>query len=123
MEPRLAEAQAGTRTVFFVDSAHFVWSAFLGYVWSLVRVVVRAPSGRYRFNVLGALDAVNQQLITVTNTTSITSLQVIELLNKLAARPRLTPITVVRDNARSQPCAAVPAHAAAMQIELLFLPP
>ena len=38
MEPRLAEAQAGQRAVFFVDAAHFVMSAFLGYLWCLTRI-------------------------------------------------------------------------------------
>ncbi len=123
MEPRLAEAAAGTRTVFFVDSAHFVWSAFLGAVWSLVRRVVRAPSGRLRFNVLGALDAVSHQLVMVANTTYITATQVIELLDKVAALKRTTPITLILDNARYQHCAAVMAHAATLHIELLFLPP
>ena len=31
IEPRLAEAQAGQRTVFFVDAAHFVLAPFLGF--------------------------------------------------------------------------------------------
>lgn len=88
-----------------------------------MRYVVCALSGRSRFNVLGALDAMIQQLITVTNTTYSTSIHVIELLNKLAARHHATPITVVLDTARNQHCAAVTAHAATVQIEWLFLPP
>jgi transposase len=32
MEPRLAEAQAGHRAVFFVDAAHFVLAPFLGFL-------------------------------------------------------------------------------------------
>ena len=36
LEPRLAEAQAGQRAVFFVDAAHFVLAPFLGFLWSLV---------------------------------------------------------------------------------------
>jgi hypothetical protein len=31
LEPRLAEAQAGHRAVFFVDAAHFVLAPFLGF--------------------------------------------------------------------------------------------
>jgi hypothetical protein len=54
LEPRLAEAQAGLRAVFFMDAAHFVLSPFLGYLWSRVRIFIQAPSGRQRFNVLGA---------------------------------------------------------------------
>ena len=37
IEPRLAEARAGQRTVFFVDAAHFVLAPFLGFLWSLTR--------------------------------------------------------------------------------------
>jgi transposase len=33
LEPRLAEAQAGQRAVFFVDAAHFVLAPFLGMLW------------------------------------------------------------------------------------------
>ena len=69
IEPRLAEAQAGKRAVFFVDAAHFVLAPFLGFLWSLTRVFVKAPSGRQRFNVLGALNAITHELVTVTNDT------------------------------------------------------
>lgn len=55
LEPRLAEAQAGLRAIFFMEAAHFVLSPFLGYLWSRVCVFIQAPSGRQRFNVLGAL--------------------------------------------------------------------
>ena len=74
-------------------------------------------------NVLGALNAVTQQLITVTNETYITAESVCELLHKLAALDLQIPITVVLDNTRYQRCAKVIYLAAALQIELLFLPP
>lgn len=51
MEPRLAQAQAEQRVVFFVDAAHFVLAPFLGLVWSLTRLFIKAPAGRKRFNV------------------------------------------------------------------------
>jgi len=66
MTPRLEEAKAGNRAVFFVDGAHFVLSPFLGYLWSFVRIFIKAPSGRQRFSVLGALNAVNHELILYT---------------------------------------------------------
>lgn len=65
LQPRLEEAAMGKRVVYFVDAAHFVLGAFLGYLWSFVRVFVRTPSGRQRFNVLGALNAITQELIGV----------------------------------------------------------
>jgi len=55
--------------VFFVDAAHFVFGAFLGYLWCFVRCWIKAPSGRQRFNVLGALNAITHEVITVTNLT------------------------------------------------------
>jgi len=35
IEPRLAEAKAGNRAVYFVDAAHFVLAPFIGSLWSL----------------------------------------------------------------------------------------
>ena len=121
LEPRLAEAKAGQREVYFVDAAHFVLGAFLGFLWSLGRVFVRTPSGRQRWNVLGALHAVTKQLITVSNSTYITSTEVGELLRTLA-RNAVRPITLVLDNARYQKCRFVMDLAAELKIELLFLP-
>jgi transposase len=88
-----------------------------------VRVVIRAPSGRQRFNVLGALDAITRQVITVTNETYITASEVCRLLTKLVEQnPKGTVITVVLDNARYQRCKAVQARAVELGIELLFVP-
>jgi len=123
LEPRLEEARAGHRQVFFMDAAHFVLSPFLGFLWSCVRVFIPAPSGRQRFNVLGALNAVTKEIFTVTNQTYITSVQVCELLTQLALLGAGLPTTVVLDNARYQRCKLVMAHAASLGIELLFLPP
>jgi len=123
LEPRLAEAQAGQRAVFFLDAAHFVLAPYLGYLWSVVRLFIPAPSGRQRFTGLGALNAITHQVITVTNQTYITSVQVCELLTHVAALALGLPITVVLDNARYQRCQLVQAHAASLGIEWLFLPP
>lgn len=122
IEPRLAEAHAGHRAVFFVDAAHFVLAPFLGFLWSVARLFIRAPAGRQRFNVLGALNALTHELITVTNEAYITAVQVCELLGKLGALNLGVPITVFLDNARYQKCALVMATAASLQIELCFLP-
>jgi hypothetical protein len=87
LEPRLAQAQAGEGAVFFVDAAHFVLAPFLGLLWTMTRVFLPAPSGRQRFNVLGALNAITHELITVTNAGSITSQEVYQLLQQLAELP------------------------------------
>jgi transposase len=122
MEPRLAEAQAGQRAVFFVDAAHFVLAPFLGFLWSLTRLFIQAPAGRQRFNVLGALNAITHELITVTNDTYITSEQVCHLLYQLAALNLGVPITLFLDNARYQKCTLVMTTALRLNIELCFLP-
>ena len=85
MQSRLDEAQAGKRVVLFMDAAHFVLSAFLGCLWSVTRIFIPAPSGRQRFNVLGALNAVTHEMLTVTNDTYITAQSVCALLEKIAA--------------------------------------
>ena|SRR5271157_4006594 len=122
LEPRLAEAKAGQRAVFFVDAAHFVLAPFLGFLWSFVRVFIQAPCGRQRFNVLGALNAISHELITVTNDSYITSVQVCELLKKLADLHLTVPITLFLDNAAYQRCALVRETADRLHIELCFLP-
>jgi len=122
MEPRLAEARAGQRAVFFVDAAHFVLAPFLGFLWSLTRLFIQAPAGRQRFNVLGALNAITHELILVTNDTYITSEQVCRLLHQVAALNLAVPITLFLDNARYQKCALVISTALSLDIELCFLP-
>jgi transposase len=122
IEPRLSQAQAGQRAVFFVDAAHFVLAPFLGFLWSLTRLFMPAPAGRQRFNVLGALNAISHELIIVTNESYITAESVCELLHKLAALNLGVPITIFLDNARYQRCALVQTTAASLKIELCFLP-
>jgi len=85
LEPKLGEAKEGKRTVFFVDAAHFVLSPFLGYLWSMVRIFIQAPCGRQRFNVLGALNAITHELITVCNDEYINAQAFCDLLWKIAA--------------------------------------
>ena len=58
-EPRPQEARQGQRRLFFVDAAHFVHASFLGILWWVARLCLRAASGRKRFHVLAALDAVS----------------------------------------------------------------
>ena len=122
LKPLLAAAQAGKGHVFFVDAAHFVFGTFLCYLWSFTRIFVRAASGRQRFNVLGAWNAVTRQLIAVTNTTVVNTETISELLRKIAALGLTGAITLVLDNARYQHNAAVKALASQLGITLLFLP-
>ena len=61
LKPCLDAAVAGEGHVFFVDAAHFVFGTFLCCLWSFARIFVRAASGRQRFNVLGAWNAVTRR--------------------------------------------------------------
>jgi transposase len=105
-----------------VDAAHFVLASFLGWLWCATRLFVRAASGRQRYNVLGAFNAVGHELVRVTNDSYVTAQTVCELLRKVAALGLGVPVTLVMDNARYQRCRLVQDLAATLKIELLFLP-
>ena len=105
-----------------MDAAHFVLAPFLGYLWSLTRLWLKAPSGRQRFNVLGALNALTHELIMITNDTYITAQSVCNLLWKIARLNLKMPVTLVLDNARYQRARLVQKLAQELKIELLFLP-
>lgn len=122
IEPALAEAKEGKRVVLFMDAAHFVQGTVLGMLWCFVRIFIASPSGRQRFNVLGALDAVTKEMLTVTNLTYINAESVCQLLDKIAARYVGKPITIFLDNARYQRCRLVQDYAAYLGITLVFLP-
>lgn len=123
LEPRLQEAQAGERVVLFMDAAHFVYGVFLGMVWCFVRLFIPSPAGRKRFNVLGAINALTKEVLTVTNESYINAESVCLLLSDIARHyGQKIPITLVLDNARYQKCDLVLKHATALGIELLYLP-
>ena len=105
-----------------MDAAHFVYGTYLCCLWSILRVFVRAASGRQRFNVPGAWDAVARTLTAVTNTTVVNTDTMCELLRAVAARGLVGPVTLVLDNARYQRNDAVRGRARELGIELLFLP-
>ena len=123
LEPRLEQARQGDRHVFFVDAAHFVMRPFLDFLWCFVRQFIQAPSGRKRFNVLGALHATTLQVVTFTNDSYINSYSVAKLMCQIAVEFADLPITLVMDNARYQRCRFVMDLTTALGIELLFLPP
>lgn len=125
MDPLLNQARAGQRQVYFVDAAHFVYGPFLappGVVWCFCRTFIKTPAGRQRLNVLGALNALTRQFVSVVNQTYVTAQTVCQLLDKLRALHGGEAITIIMDNARYQHCKLVVAHAATLGIDLLFLP-
>ncbi len=119
--PLIEQAKCGVIELFFVDASHFVMGGFPGRVWSLVRRWVKTASGRQRYNVLGALNFVTKKMESVCNDTYITSVQVVELLEKLH-RSFMSPIHVILDNAPYQKCAFVKENAARLGITLHYLP-
>ena len=108
---------------FFVDAAHFVLAPFLGMLWSFTRLFIPSPAGRKRFNVLGAIDGITHELITITNDSYINSESVCELLKKIYDLNLKVPVTLVLDNERYQKCKIVTGLADSLNIEMLYIPP
>ena len=108
--------------MLFVDAAHFVYGTHLCCLWTIARRFVRAASGRQRFNVLGAWNAVTRRLLTVTNTTVVNTDTMCQLLRVIAAGNRVGPVTVVLDNARDQRNEVVQGLAAEVSITPMSLP-
>jgi transposase len=122
LEPALQEARAGKGHVFFVDAAHFVMGAFLCCVWCRARLFIRGGSGRKRYSVLGAWNAVTHELVSITTDATVSAETMCALLRKIAALGLQGPITLVLDNARYQHCALVMELAKSLNIHLEFLP-
>jgi len=122
LEPAISAAKSDESELYFVDAAHFVMGAFLGYLLCKFRIFVRTPSGRKRYNVLGAFNAITGAMTTVTNTTYINSSSVMELLGKLRLLHPGRRIKIVLDNAAYQRNWVVRWYAALLDIELIFLP-
>jgi transposase len=108
--------------VLFLDAAHFVQSAFLGSIWSFTRLFIQTSSGRQRWNVLGALDAVSRKVHTFCNDTYINSESVCCFLKQLRSTYGALAITIFLDNARYQRCKLVMEVAKSLNITLMFLP-
>jgi transposase len=96
--------------------------SFLACLWCFFRVYLPTPSGRQRYNVLGALDAITHQLILECNDKYINAQSVCKLLLKIAQVQTKIPITIILDNAKYQHCQLVQIYAKSLNIELLFLP-
>ena len=125
LNPRLEEARAGKRRLYFVDATHFVFGTYLCSLWCMIRLWIPAASGRQRFNVLGAYDAISREMISITNTESVnteTMCDLVQLIERTNWRRKRLPITLVLDNARYQRNSWVMQLAEECDIELLFLP-
>lgn len=95
---------------------------FLGFLWCCHRFFVYSASGRQRFNILGALNAITHEVVTITNDSYINALSVCDLLRKLAMKHADEVVTVFLDNARYQTCKIVSDLASELKIQLIYLP-
>jgi hypothetical protein len=123
LELLVEQAQAGKIHLFFVAAAHFVMLPFLGYLYSLKVHFIKTASGRQRFSVLGALNAVTKEVVTITGHGYINAVSVCALLQKLHDLFQNLPIVVIMDNVRYQRCALVIETARKLGIQIIFLPP
>jgi transposase len=123
LKPVIEAAQKEDVHLFFCDAAHFVLQPFLCSMWCAFRVFIRASAGRNRINVLGAVNAITKEVVTMTNTTYITSTTLIDFLKLLKEKYADKPIAIVLDNARYQHCFLVTTFAKSIGVHLLFLPP
>lgn len=123
LKPVIEAAEQEKVHLFFCDAAHFVLAPFVCSLWCAFRVFIKASAGRNRINVLGAVNAITKQVVTLTNTTYITSSTLIEFLKILKEKYADKPIAIVLDNARYQHCFVVKTMANSLGIHLLFLPP
>ena len=71
---------------------------------------------------LGALNAMTHEVVTITNDTYINAVSVCELLRKLALKHAQEGVTLFLDNARYQKCKLVQDLASELQINLIYLP-
>jgi len=122
LEPALEEARKGECHLLFMDAAHFILQPFLCALWCAVRLFIKASSGRNRINVLGAVNALTKEVVTLSNTTYITAETIVDFFKQLRLHYGSIPIKIVLDNARYQHCQFVREQAEQMKISLLFLP-
>jgi hypothetical protein len=85
-------------------------------------MMIRGASGRQRYSVLGAWNAITNTLVSVTTDTVVNAETMAELLRKIARLGLQGPVHLVLDNARYQHCAVIEALAAQLNIQLMFLP-
>ncbi len=124
LEPALQQASKGEAHLLFVDAAHFVLDPLLGWLWSFTRIFIKAPAGRQRLNVIGAVDAITKQLHFLSNTTCVNTHTMLTFLVYVRQAYLTTlPLYLVLDNARYQHNKTVKALAKQLSITLLFLPP
>lgn len=123
LNPLIQKAENQECHLFFMDAAHFVLSTFVGMVWCFARIFIKGNTGRFRVNVLGAIDIATKQVETIINIDYVRADTVEKLLRLMAKKYTQLPIYIVLDNARYQRCHYVQNIAKELGIQLVFLPP
>jgi transposase len=123
LNPLIDRAKLHEIHLLFMDSAHPVMSVFLCALWCVQRLFIKSSSGRKRLNILGAVNAITQNINFMTNETYINAETVIQFLYQLRIYYfDMKPIYIVLDNARYQHCDLVRYVAWQLNIHLTFLP-
>ena len=122
LEPAIEEAQNGECHLLFMDAAHFILQPFICALWCVTRLFIKASPGRNRINVLGVVNAITKEVLTLSNTTYISAETIVAFLKQLKEHYGDLPLKIVLDNARYQHCKFVENAANALNITLLFLP-
>ena len=109
----------------FGDAAHFVYGKFSSYSWG--KTVRYSPSGhgRYRINVYGVCDVINNEVYSMYNEGYINAEFMVEYFNWLREniyKNEQKPLHIILDNARYQHCNYVKECARGLNIVLEFLP-
>ena len=124
LKPLMDKVADSKEVLLFLDASHLVMGCdYLGFIYGKVRRFVKSFSGRMRYNVLGAIDFVTKEVVTVTNDTYITATEVCEMLRRISAKYTNKTIHLVLDNARYQKCKAVQDLARELCIDLVYIPP
>lgn len=123
LQPLLDKASRGVAEVFFMDAAHPVLGFHSGQVWSENPLYLRTSSGRYRMNILGAMQAISKELFSITTPDYIKATSVVEMIKFLREELPSKRIHIILDNARYQRCKLVAKAAKQYRVHLVFLPP
>ena len=122
--PTINRALKGEAVVYFMDGVHFVMGCdYLGGVYCSARRFVKTLSGRFRYNVLGAINYKTMEMVTVCNDKYLNAESVCEMLRKIAALNPGKEVCIFLDNAKYQKCNMVQDLAKTLNIQLLYIPP
>jgi hypothetical protein len=122
LDPAIKQAQKGECYLFFMDVSHFTLQPFICALWCISRLFIKTSSGRNRINVLGAVEAISKEVITLCNTTFINAQTIFDFLIQIKECYGDKPVKIVLDNARYQHCKFVEEAVKKMEINLLFVP-